>query len=370
MGLWLSTTQEEEPECEPCYDVDDAPTCREEVDLVNDYILNDEEDLKSSILDLLNSKTTLEQGDEAISVFRDKQTMVDATRQRMRVAMYKKDGTFMVRDGDRCLTANEDAAFYKCGLGPQQMWAVEEGKLKNAATGECVDNAMNMVPCESGGITATIEGDTGLRVGLKGQCIVKGDVAESMLKPTRYWTGDYTRTRQYQVWNGYMDRKVSTSQTKSVTPYCGPANYDENRDFQLQPLKGKAKYRCVRDVSLKHSAMIGACGDSTKALFANKVAQPESTLLWCSARVKSSIGCDSAQRVGDNDQTTGDPFARNYADARSDFSAWEAEIAAKEKYAKKAHDEFYLNYSRKYGISEEWEMKMKKNPETFGGLLS
>ena len=327
MGLWLSITQEE-PECEPCYDVDDAPTCREEVDLVNDYMLHNEEALKSSIMGLLNAKTTLEQGDEAISVFRDKQTMVDATRRQMRVAMYEKDGTFMVRDGDRCLTANGDAAFYKCGLGAQQMWAEEDGKLKSAATGECVDNAMKMAPCDKTGLHVVLSGNR-IRVGKTNSdmCIVKGEALERKARPTSYMWGKYTKTMtRYDGKNkGGFFKKTEKKEKVNVDPYC-------SGNEKLQPLKGRPAFRCVNGETItKHKATLGECA-TTRAttLFVNKVSQEVQTV-WCPDDQVKSSSAECSFALPPKDVPAGEAKMRTYEDVEKEVLPLYTELKAYNK---------------------------------------
>ena len=163
MGSWLSFFLMKE-ECEGCHGIDEAPSCKETADFVQDFAYEDQS-LKESIRGLLDAKLDLQKNDEVIAELRDNQAKVDATRQNLLVNDYRKPGTFIVRSGEHCMTngstsghvrhrtrngGGSKVSFYKCNMDRRQLWKTNaQGKTVSVHDGLCFDKEMNMVPCDS-----------------------------------------------------------------------------------------------------------------------------------------------------------------------------------------------------------------------------
>ena len=181
MGATLCRARKKKEECEAdCFDVDDAPSCKEAADLVQDYTVEDEA-MVQSIKALLATKSVMKDSDDVLLAIKREQEQVDGNRKRQVVDAYKRSGNrVMVRhrgedDEEYCLTRMRDGSvkFAHCYRSNNQLWDVRNKKLWK--DGECArisGSTMEMRTVE--GECTAFEADGSLRTEEDGKCLHRG----------------------------------------------------------------------------------------------------------------------------------------------------------------------------------------------------
>ena len=179
MGSTLCRARKKKEECEGCLDVDDAPSCKEAADLVQDYTVDDEA-MVQSIKALLATKSEMKDSDDVLLAIKREQEQVDGSRKRKVVDAYKRSGNrVMVRhrgedDEEYCLTRMRSGSvkFARCYHSNNQLWDVRNKKLWK--DGECArisGSTMEMRTVE--GECTAFEADNSLRTA-EGKCLHRG----------------------------------------------------------------------------------------------------------------------------------------------------------------------------------------------------
>ena len=293
-----------------CYEIDEPADCLEEADIVDDYRIDYTPYIKQ-IETLLQNKSNLQIMQQEIDTFKFQQNIVDDTRIQIGTTNYKKEGHFMIRDGDRCLTNHDGTAmFFECNMNVNQLWTLNSDGGITGTSGECVDNTMRMAPCENPAILRGSLKENTIRLD-DGRCVIKGDVRSMAAVPVGSTsTGVDFRIANYDNF-GSIDDDSSSAYVKTETIRYKDKNneakcytqQDYNRwnitwkhhDETLHPIaiepfckQGKVqesdngRTRCVNHYPASHDAVIGTCPSGQNILFANKASsRHDETTRWC-----------------------------------------------------------------------------------------
>ena len=319
-------------------------------------------------------------------MFKDRQAMVDDTRVRIGTTNYKKEGHFMIRDGDRCLSNHDGTAmFFECNMNSKQLWKLNRHGVITSSSGECVDESMNIVPCEN---PATLRGS------LKentfqlndGRCVIKGDVRSMVAVPIGSTSGsfnfrvannlntidhdfgsDYVTTQtiryidtsvdrhepselknkfwtqdQYDMWNNTLKHHDKTFNPIAIKPFCKHGKVQESEN---------GRRRCVEHYSASHDAVLGTCPSGRNILFANKAPSNHETTTWCGDKGTRAVSTGASC---EKHPTWNEPFERGSIDIQNELKEYYDYVYSTNKLSAKSYYDTTINLKPKW-YEVQWE---------------